>query len=164
MFNIIGADGRQYGPVSADQIRQWIREGRANANTQVQAAGDPDWKTIASVPELADALAALSAPPTMAPPLTGGANRASNKIAAGLCGILLGGLGVHKFILGYTNAGIIMLAGTLGGTVLSIVTCGITFFIPMAIYVIGLVEGIIYLSKSDEEFVRLYVDGRREWF
>ena len=80
--------------------------------------------------------------------------RASNKIPAGICAILLGGLGVHKFILGYTGAGLIML-------LITILTCGVLW--PV-FHIIGIVEGIIYLCKSDDEFVRVYVDGRREWF
>ena len=80
--------------------------------------------------------------------------RASNKIAAGVCGILLGSLGVHKFILGYTGAGLIMLLVT-------VLTCGLASIVT---HIIGLIEGIIYLTKSDDEFVRVYVDGRKEWF
>ena len=75
---------------------------------------------------------------------------ADKKIAAGLCGILIGGLGVHKFILGYTTEGIIEI-------VITIVTCGLG-------HIIGLIEGIIYLTKSDEEFVRTYIQGRKGWF
>ncbi|HKI68216.1 MAG TPA: TM2 domain-containing protein [Verrucomicrobiae bacterium] len=90
----------------------------------------------------------------MAPPPSDVTQRASNKIAAGVCGILLGGLGIHKFILGYTGAGLIML-------LVSILSCG-TLYIVM--HIIGLIEGIIYLTKSDEEFVRIYVDRRKEWF
>lgn len=164
MFNIIGADGKQYGPVSTDQIRQWVREGRANGNTQVQAVGSADWKPIAAVPELADVFAGMSVPPTMAPPVANAAPRAQNKLAAGLCGILLGGLGVHKFILGYSGTGGLMLGVTLGGFVLGFLTCGVTWLAISAMHIIGLIEGIIYLTKSDEEFVRTYVDGRKEWF
>lgn len=76
------------------------------------------------------------------------------KIVAGILGILLGSLGVHKFVLGYTKEGIIMLAITL-------VTFGFAGFV---IGVIGLIEGILYLTKSDEEFVATYVTGRRTWF
>jgi TM2 domain-containing membrane protein YozV len=100
----------------------------------------------------------------MAPPSAGHiSSRASNKLAAGLCGILLGGLGIHKFILGYTNAGVIMLVVSLVGGFVGLFTC-VTFVAPWAMSIIGLVEGIIYLTKSDEEFVRTYVDGRKEWF
>jgi len=70
-----------------------------------------------------------------------------NKIAAGICGILLGALGIHKFILGYSKEGLIML-------LVSILTCGI----------IGFIEGIIYLTKSDEEFNRVYSTGNKGWF
>lgn len=76
------------------------------------------------------------------------------KIAAGICGILLGSLGVHKFILGLTTPGIIMLVAT-------IVTCG---FGAAVTHVIGLVEGIIYLTKSDEDFYRLYAVEKKGWF
>jgi TM2 domain-containing membrane protein YozV len=79
---------------------------------------------------------------------------AEKKVAAGVCGILLGSLGVHKFILGYTTEGVIMLA-------VSLATCGIA---SPVMGVIGLIEGIIYLTKSDEEFVALYVNARRGWF
>jgi TM2 domain-containing membrane protein YozV len=155
MFNIIGADGKQYGPVSGEQVRQWIREGRANGASQVQSVGATEWKSLAGLPEFADVFGSgTGAPPSMTPPPVNVASRASNKIAAGICGILLGGLGVHKFILGYTQAGLIML-------LVSILTCGIGYVV---MHVIGLIEGIIYLTKSDEEFVRLYVDGRKEWF
>jgi TM2 domain-containing membrane protein YozV len=164
MFNIIGADGKQYGPVTAEQIRQWVSEGRANGSSRIQPVDSAGWTTLAMSPAFADLFGTPGTPPAMTPPRTDLAARASNKIAAGICGILLGGLGVHKFILGYTNTGIIMLACTLGGWVLTLVSCGITFFVPMAISIIGIVEGIIYLTKTDEEFVRLYVDGRKEWF
>lgn len=169
IFQIIGADGKQYGPVSADQVRQWVREGRANSQTQLQAEGDTGWRALSAFPEFADLFGSTppgagAAPPPVTSPGASVGSRASNKIAAGICGILLGGLGVHKFILGYSGAGGIMLAATIGGWLLTIVSCGITFFVPMAVSIIGLVEGIIYLTKSDEEFVRIYVDGRKEWF
>lgn len=75
---------------------------------------------------------------------------ADKKITAGICGILLGGFGVHKFILGYTTEGLIQLG-------ITIVTCGLGGLV-------GLVEGIIYLTKSDEEFVRTYVQNKKGWF
>ncbi len=75
---------------------------------------------------------------------------ADKKVLAGVLGILVGGLGIHKFILGYTNEGIIQI-------VISVFTCG-------AGGIIGIVEGIIYLTKSDEEFVRTYIQAKRGWF
>jgi TM2 domain-containing membrane protein YozV len=89
---------------------------------------------------------------------------ADKKIAAGLCGILLGGLGIHKFVLGYQQEGIIYLAMFGVIFILSIVTCGIGAFLFMVPSVMGLVEGIIYLTKSDEEFVQTYVINKKPWF
>lgn len=156
MYKIIGADGQQYGPVNLDQMRRWIAENRVRPETLVQPEGSTDWKPLHSIPELAAELKA--APPTITPlavPPSAAPNpRASNKIPAGICGILLGGFGVHKFILGYTGAGIIML-------LVSVLSCGTVY--PV-MHIIGLIEGIIYLTKTDDEFVRLYVDGRKEWF
>lgn len=51
MYRIIGADGREYGPISADQLRQWIAENRANASTRVLVEGTTEWKSLGSVPE-----------------------------------------------------------------------------------------------------------------
>lgn len=82
---------------------------------------------------------------------------ASKKIAAGVCGILLGALGVHKFILGFVGTGILMLLVSVFGLCL--------YALPtMVMGIIGLVEGIIYLTKSDEDFYRSYAIERRAWF
>jgi TM2 domain-containing membrane protein YozV len=78
----------------------------------------------------------------------------SKKLAAGLCGIFLGSLGIHKFVLGYNKTGIIMLLVTL-------LTCGIGAAI---MHVIGIVEGIIYLTKSDQQFYNEYMAGQKDWF
>ena len=80
----------------------------------------------------------------------------SKRFIAGLLGILLGLWGIHKFYLGYNQEGIIMLiAGTIGWI---LVLPGLVAF------VVGVVEGVIYITKSDEEFDELYVEGRRPWF
>ncbi len=167
MYRIIGADGRQYGPVMPEQLRQWIREGRAVATTPAQAEGAPDWKALNLFAEFVGDFPpppAAPLPPAVSPaPLPGTillppnpvvASKASSKIAAGMCGILLGGFGVHKFILGYTGAGIAML-------LVSLLSC---FILYGLMHLIGLIEGILYLTKNDEEFVRVYVDGHKAWF
>ncbi|RAV27595.1 TM2 domain-containing protein [Sinomicrobium soli] len=81
----------------------------------------------------------------------------NKKILAGVLGIIFGGLGVHKFILGYNKEGIILLVLSL----LGIVTCGITSGLA---WIVGLIEGIIYLTKSDEEFYNTYQAGKKPWF
>jgi TM2 domain-containing membrane protein YozV len=158
MYRMIGKDGQQYGPVTTEQLRSWIAENRANPQTLVQPDGTQDWKPLGSLPEFAADLkpppVSATVPPTTTPPPYAPVPRASDKIPAGICGILLGSLGVHKFILGYTGAGLVMLLVTL-------LTCGL---VSPVMHIIGLIEGIIYLCKPDEEFVRVYVDGRKEWF
>ena len=78
----------------------------------------------------------------------------SKRILAGLLAIVLPGLGIHKFILGMTTPGIIylvltLLCGALGGVTI----------------VLSIVEGIIYLTKSDEEFIRTYQsENPKQWF
>ena len=88
----------------------------------------------------------------------------SKKLAAGICGILLGGFGVHKFILGMTTPAVIMLCCSLGGYLLGLVTCGGTFIISLAFHVIGIIEGIIYLTKSDADFHQIYEVQKKQWF
>jgi hypothetical protein len=65
MYRIIGADGREYGPISADQLRQWITEGRANSQTRVLLEGTTDWKTLSELPEFATAIPSAPPPPPM---------------------------------------------------------------------------------------------------
>lgn len=73
---------------------------------------------------------------------------ANKKMIAGLLGILIGGLGIHKFYLGFTGAGVIMILLACTGV------SGI----------IGLIEGIIYLTKSDEDFYQTYIVDQKQWF
>jgi len=83
---------------------------------------------------------------------------AEKKMVAGILAILMGSLGIHKFYLGMQKEGLIMLLITLVG---GIVTCGAAAGVMS---VIGIVEGIIYLTKSDEEFVNLYINQKKGWF
>lgn len=88
----------------------------------------------------------------------GAAAGGKSKTVAGLLAIFLGGLGIHKFYLGYNKEGLILLLVTVFG---SIITVGVVGFI---IATLTLIEGIIYLTKSDDEFQATYVDGRKAWF
>ncbi|MFY0602404.1 MAG: TM2 domain-containing protein [Flavobacteriaceae bacterium] len=74
----------------------------------------------------------------------------SKRIIAGVFGIILGELGIHKFILGYTKEGLLQIG-------VSIITCGIAGLI-------GKIEGIIYLTKSDDEFIQEYQTNKKPWF
>jgi TM2 domain-containing membrane protein YozV len=81
-----------------------------------------------------------------------------SKVLAGVLGIIFGGLGVHKFYLGYTTEGLIMLAVTVLGW---IITGGLASGLMS---LIGLIEGIIYLTKPDQEFCDMYVYNKKGWF
>jgi TM2 domain-containing membrane protein YozV len=78
----------------------------------------------------------------------------TNRVLCGILGILLGSLGVHKFVNGYTKEGVIML-------LVSLLTCGIG---ATVMSVIGIVEGIMYLTKTDEQFQSEYGSGQKGWF
>ena len=74
----------------------------------------------------------------------------SKRVQAGILGILLGGFGIHRFVLGDTTGGILRI-------VITFVTCG-------AGSIIGFIEGIIYVTKSDEDFIKTYQVEKKAWF
>lgn len=96
------------------------------------------------------------------PGAVAGANR-KDKTVAGVLGIVLGGFGAHKFYLGRTTPALIMLLGTIFGSCLGAILI-VPLLLPMAFGVIGFVEGIIYLTKSDAEFQQTYVVQGKDWF
>ncbi|HWY75491.1 MAG TPA: DUF4190 domain-containing protein [Verrucomicrobiae bacterium] len=67
MYKIVGADQKEYGPVTAGELRQWIADGRADAQTLTQAEGSTEWKALGTMPEFAGAFAVPPAPPSFAP-------------------------------------------------------------------------------------------------
>ena len=87
----------------------------------------------------------------------------NKKLAVGIIGILLGGLGIHKFILGFNTSGVIMLVVSVVGFI-----TGMCLLFPLlatvAMSVVGVVEGVLYLTKSDEEFYQTYAIDKKEWF
>ena len=105
-------------------------------------------------------------------------DKKKSKVAAGVLAIIVGFLGVHKFYLGFVGPGLVYLLafsfcviGLIFTIVLGVVTAGIgflfqipLFFILFCIGIMALIEGIIYLTKSDEEFERLYVVEQKKWF
>jgi hypothetical protein len=138
-YNLIGADGQKYGPVTAEQIRAWIIEGRANAQTLAQPEGSAEWKSLAQVVEFAPTLAG-----SQAPPVIWAADNRKSKLIAGLLGILLGGFGVHRFYLGYVAIGVAQILVTL-------VTFGLLGWLW------GMIEGILILTNST---ITTDADGR----
>ncbi|MFH5803571.1 TM2 domain-containing protein [Alienimonas sp. DA493] len=103
-------------------------------------------------------------PPPHGEPHDPRSQASEKKLLAGVLGIVLGGLGVHKFVLGMNTPGIIMLAVTVGCSIVSPCLLFVPLLAPAAMSVIGLIEGIIYLTKSDEEFYETYMVRKKEWF
>jgi TM2 domain-containing membrane protein YozV len=84
-------------------------------------------------------------------------NGEPQRVTAFLLAFFLGGLGMHKFYLGYKNQGIIHLLCVIPGIIL--------FGIPtMIIGIVAFIEAIIYITKSDTDFKRIYVDNQKHWF
>ncbi len=85
-------------------------------------------------------------------------SHATKQLLAGYCGIIFGSLGIHKFVLGYPAEGLIMLIISLVG---GYFTYGFTLLIMQ---LVGLIEGMIYLNKSHNEFVDTYFANKQGWF
>lgn len=162
------ADGMvQRGPFDMQDLPgQGLR-----ADTLVWKEGMEQWRRADEVEELIFAGMLNVAPPTLPPatppapgipvatPYNPAANATSaNKVLAGVLGIVLGTFGVHKFVLGMVGPGVVMLLiGLVGG----FLTCGIASVVTQ---VIGIIEGIIYLTRTDEQFYQEYVVRKKGWF
>lgn len=146
----INKSGVKLGPFSNDEVLAFLLKGQISGKTKVWKKGLLQWENLEV--HFSDN---EGPPPLIIHNTSTGeiSKKAGNKLAAGLCGIFLGAFGIHKFILGFSTPGIIML-------LVSIFTC-VGFPI---MYLIGLIEGIIYLCKSDEDFVKTYVEDKKEWF
>jgi TM2 domain-containing membrane protein YozV len=140
----------QFGPFSVETIATMYAAGQIRNDARVWREGLPQWAPLSTIIPLRQGMPSYQ-PQDFSPSTQ---KVSSDKLAAGLLAILLGCLGIHKFMLGFTGAGIIML-------LVSVLTFG--FGAPI-MAIIGLIEGIIYLTKSDADFYRDYVVNRRQWF
>ena len=93
-------------------------------------------------------------------------NSVSNKkILAAITAILVGYLGIHKFVLGYNKEGVIYLVvNIIIIPVISVITCGSGAALYSITYLIPVIEGVIYLTKSDEDFINTYQINKKPWF
>jgi TM2 domain-containing membrane protein YozV len=132
-------NGQTHGPYPEEEVRQWVRAGHIAPDEKLNREGDANWLSLDMIPEFAKDRA--TAPPWG---VAYGPNPPKDKMVAGVLAILLGGLGIHHFYLGNTNLGIIYLVLALFGVA------------P----VLGIVDGIIYLTKPEDQFQRNY----HNWF
>ena len=145
MYKIIGADGKEYGPITVDQLKQWIAQGRANQQTKVLADGATEWKTLADIPELAAALPiTTTVAPIMSTSVVSAADQVSGPavglIVTAILGFLLQATALAMNLLGVgmgvlqgqaaPDAWVSMFSGTLGviGSVLGIVVSGLILY------------------------------------
>lgn len=136
--------GRQWGPFSRAALFDYIQQGRITASAVVWDGHSGQWIPAASVVPVASPVASYASRSHYRPGMQ------TNRIAAGVLGIVIPGLAIHKFILGFVGTGILQLF-------LTIITLGL-------FSIVGFIEGIIYLAKSEEQFYRDYHVRRRAWF
>jgi len=114
-YTLIGGDQKQYGPVTAEQLRQWILDGRLNPQSQVKAESDAEWRPLSAFPEFADALAARSAASGRPPPLPSAAPPMPAESS---------GLAVTSLVLG----------------ILGLFTCGLTALFGLILGIMAMVK------------------------
>ncbi len=112
MYRIIGADGKSYGPITVEQLKQWINEGRANAQTQTYAEGATEWKPLGVFPEFTGQFAP-PVPPPISPPFSGRVRKTNSYAMAGMifgilaffccCKFLFGALGIIFSLIGLSQ-------------------------------------------------------------
>ena len=110
MYKIIGADGKEYGPITANQLRQWIAQGRANAATKVRPEESTEWQLLGSLPDFAEALAQ---PPSL-----------PNLPAAALTPAKTSGMAIASLVLG----------------ILGIASCGLAAIIGLVLGIVALAQ------------------------
>lgn len=177
----VTARGTQKGPVTEAQLISLIHAGDVVADDMVWKKGMAEWENVTihfgnefSSQGYGGAFGSAFGNTDQPPPMNGGyqSNPYSspappnmpvsgyphssdpNRLAAALLAIFLGSFGIHKFYLGYKSAGVIMLLITL-------LTCGLG---GLVMNVIGIIEGIIYIAKSEEDFYYTYVQYEKPWF
>ncbi|GIW95652.1 MAG: hypothetical protein KatS3mg110_4701 [Pirellulaceae bacterium] len=141
---------QQFGPYTEEELRRFVDQGRIRPDDLAWRHGMPDWQPVRDVFPEWD-FPDIPPPP---PPYSPDTDVRFLRLWAGLLALAFGALGVHKFWLGFRTAGLIICLTT-------ILSCGA---LALATWILGIVEGIIYLSTSDSDFYYKYVVKKQEWF
>ncbi len=93
MYIVIGGDGKEYGPITGEDLRRWVVEGRLNAQSLAKAESDAEYRTLATFPEFSHLFGIAAAPASgIAPPLApadGGREAALDKIRVPAIGLMI---------------------------------------------------------------------------
>jgi hypothetical protein len=146
MYKVIGADGKEYGPITAEQVRQWIRERRLNNQSLIQPEGETGWKPLSFFPEFATDMAQAS-PPATASSGTGPTNNLAIAslvlgIASWVCCCNVGVLNVLSIVFGFMALSQIRARPDEGGKVLAIVGMALAS-VQLLISIIGISFGLV---------------------
>jgi len=153
MYRIIGADGKEYGPITADQVRQWINEGRANAQTRVLVEGTTEWKTLGELPEFG------GPPPSIAPPgpvpgmppmaIPGVVSPAADMVSGPAIGLIVTGILNIIFAAARTAISLVAAGGSMmqhtGNPEFDKVFAAMTGSVGIALGAVGFLGGIFIL-------------------
>ncbi len=145
-------DAKEGVKKAAEKAEEFGREAAAKTK---EFAGDAAEKTKEFAGEAGDKANEFAGEAKEAFTRATGSNK---KVLAGVLAILFGGFGIHKFVLGYNKEGIILIAATI---MISIFSFGLLSFL---VWLFTLIEGIIYLTKTDDEFYNTYQVGKKPWF
>jgi TM2 domain-containing membrane protein YozV len=153
--------GEQYGPFRTSELQGLVDDGRLTPTDRMWSEGMSEWEPASSLANLGVAWPQMrKIPPPVnpyeptVPPGDGPRYDESDRFIAAALAFLLGGLGVHKIFYGATSAGITML-------LISILPICMGFAITVPI---SIIEGVIFLTKSPEEFHRIYRVEKKGWF
>lgn len=146
-YTIIGGDQKEYGSVTADNIRQWIADGRLNAQSRMREENDTEWRTLSTFPEFADALAAQTAASFAPPPGTSPAGWQEYDYDLDITGCISRGIELLKTHFGVLFVAVLLFAVIEGllGAFGSIPLIGPLFSIANLIIAGPLIGGLFYV-------------------
>lgn len=141
MYKIMGSDQREYGPVTSESVREWIAQGRANAQTLAAFEGAP-WKPLATFPEFADALRSTVPPPIASAPHASYASQTQKTNTTAVAGLVLSILGLC--CLPFSILGVVLCIAGL----LQMRKNPLTYSTNIAIPIAGIVIGVFSIGLT----------------
>jgi hypothetical protein len=141
MYKVIGGDQQEYGPVTADELRAWIGEGRLSGQSLVRGESETEWKALATFPEFAEALQAQANRPASAVAVSAMANPAdwSSQVLARQPELRIGDCLAQSWGLLHANLGLLC-----GATAVVWLIGIICQFAPFGGMLYAVISGVLY--------------------